>query len=492
MVNDSLLEQGAWQKIVNVSPRYAIHWNADTFCIGNRFEGVTWMKLANGRAIETGRINTTHGLSNSFAISVAKSARPGLFITTGTGFDEVTINGADTLVQNLAAANKLFLSFSRVLHDEQGNVFTNSADNRMWLVAPAPNNDNGFVPAAWLSEITVNGEPVAGQNTRFTFGQNNFRFVVAAPCFTNAGNLRYGFLLSGNANTWQQYSANNFFNISNLSPGKYTLTVTVKYPGEIYPDKTITWQFSISPPFWKRWWFLILVMAMAAGGIWALVRNYYMRRLRSQQAEAAKQQAVEKERNRISRDMHDDLGSGLTKIAILSEVAKKRLTEPEKAREQLEKISVSSRELVDNLQDIIWVLNPSNDTLESLAAYSREYTLKYFEPLEVIVQFQYPDPFSHKKISEEKRRNVFLTIKETIHNIAKHAWCNHVTFEITETPQGFSITITDDGRGFDPEQVRFFANGLKNMQNRIEQAGGQYHIHSEPGKGTQTTIEMPV
>src|SRR5205807_1923741 len=92
-----------------------------------------------------------------------------------------------------------------------------------------------------------------------------------------------------------------------------------------------------------------------------------------------KEQAVEKERNRIARDMHDDLGSGLTKIAILSEVAKTQLDQKDQAQKQLEKISFSSRELVDNLQDIIWVLNPKNDSLESLSAYLREYTLKFFD-----------------------------------------------------------------------------------------------------------------
>src|SRR5438477_3969833 len=162
---------------------------------------------------------------------------------------------------------------------------------------------------------------------------------------------------------------------------------------------------------------------MALFTVFALVVRYISQRnLKEKLLRLEKEQAVEKERNRISRDMHDDLGSGLTKIAILSEVVKKQIHEPEKARQQLENISESSRELVDNLQDIIWVLNPQNDTLESLAAYIREYGLKFFEPFETDLQFDYPAVFTRVKLSEETRRNLFLVIKETFNNIAKHAW----------------------------------------------------------------------
>src|ERR1041384_5262512 len=114
-----------------------------------------------------------------------------------------------------------------------------------------------------------------------------------------------------------------------------------------------------------------------------IVRYVSQRNLKEKLLRLEKEQAIEKERNRISRDMHDDLGSGLTKIAIMSEVVKKQIHEPEKAKQQLENISESSRELVDNLQDIIWVLNPKNDTLENLASYIREYALKYFEAFSI-------------------------------------------------------------------------------------------------------------
>jgi signal transduction histidine kinase len=237
---------------------------------------------------------------------------------------------------------------------------------------------------------------------------------------------------------------------------------------------------------------IMLIVITIAGLIWFRARKYYQGKIELERANLERQKAVEEERNRISRDMHDDLGSGLTKIAILSEVVKKHIHEPQKAKEDIDKIGTSSRELVDNLQDIIWILNPKNDTLENLTAYIREYGLKYFEPLGVKVDFIYPNEFSNLRLGEEQRRNTFLTIKESFNNIAKHAWCNCVTVTITESLQQVTITIADDGKGFDMTKVRMFANGLTNMKNRIEQSGGTYHITSTPGKGTITEIKMNI
>jgi signal transduction histidine kinase/ligand-binding sensor domain-containing protein len=277
-----------------------------------------------------------------------------------------------------------------------------------------------------------------------------------------------------------------------LPPGKYIFHVKgVNHNGVVNDDGgKIT--VIIHPPFWETAWFLTLV-SVALFTVFALIVRYISQRnLKEKLLKLEKEQAVEKERNRISQDMHDDLGSGLTKIAILSEVVKKQINNPEKAKQQLENISESSRELVDNLQDIIWILNPKNDTLENLAAYIREYALKFFEPFGIEVQFGYPEKFPEIKLSEETRRNIFLALKESFNNIGKHAWCNKVKIYIEETNREIRIIVQDDGKGFDAEKVRHFGNGLVNMQHRIEQIGGKYEITSKTGTGTKTKIEIPV
>lgn len=202
-------------------------------------------------------------------------------------------------------------------------------------------------------------------------------------------------------------------------------------------------------------------------------------------------QARRQERDRIARDMHDDLGSGLTKIAILSEVVKTQLHEPGKAKLHLENISASSRELVDSLQDIVWVLNPGNDTVESLATYVREYALKFFDSMDIEIYFFYPDEIADIKLSEEQRRNIFLVIKETFNNIAKHARCNKVGIHLLSAA-GIEFIIEDNGKGFNLCNRSTSGNGLQNMKNRMQQAGGFYEINSIQGQGTITKMKLAV
>lgn len=351
------------------------------------------------------------------------------------------------------------------------------------------------VPDILLREIQVNETPViwnGSSSLQFNYRSRNIIFRWALPDFSNPFHNQYYCKLQGIDTGWRYVGNSGEVQYANLSPGKYTVQLKASSANGVAASNIISIPFEILPPLWKRTWFILLV-SLAVIMIFGTVVRYISRRnLKEKLLLLEKEQAVEKERNRISRDMHDDLGSGLTKIAILSEVVKKQLSEPEKARQQLENISQSSRELVDNLQDIIWVLNPKNDTLENLASYIREYALKFFEPFNIETHFLYPEKFTYIKLSEEARRNIFLTVKETFNNICKHAWCNNVTVNIGVNNGRITMTIKDDGKGFDLNHTREFGNGLINMKNRIEQIGGKFEIHSETGMGTDIKMAIPV
>jgi signal transduction histidine kinase/ligand-binding sensor domain-containing protein len=346
-----------------------------------------------------------------------------------------------------------------------------------------------------LTSVQVNYNPMTLNNAsvlELDHRSTNIVFRWALPDYSNPLRNQYYCQLQGIDAGWNYAGNKGEIQYANLSAGKYRILLKAASSNGTESANTITIDFVIHPPFWKTWWFLSLIYILLLIILLFVVRYISQRNLKEKLLRLEKEQAVEKERNRISRDMHDDLGSGLTKIAIMSEVVKKQIHEPEKAKQQLERISDSSRELVDNLQDIIWVLNPKNDTLDSLAAYIREYALKYFEPFETAVHFNYPSKFADIKLSEETRRNIFLVIKESFNNIAKHAWCNHVTITIIQTHSLLRLEIEDDGKGFDVKNVRLFGNGLLNMKNRIEQVGGEYTIESQAGKGTKMTIEIPI
>ena len=176
------------------------------------------------------------------------------------------------------------------------------------------------------------------------------------------------------------------------------------------------------------------------------------------------------ERNRISRDMHDELGSGLTKIAILSEVLKTHKIDIEK---NINKISETARTLVDNLDEMVWALNAKNDTLDKLVGYIAEYAYQYMDGTAIECEINIGDYDGEKYISEESRRNIFMVVKEFLNNTLKHSEAKNICINFLQQVNVFSIELKDDGKGFEKANTNEMGNGIKNMQQRISDIGGK-------------------
>jgi signal transduction histidine kinase/ligand-binding sensor domain-containing protein len=399
-------------------------------------------------------------------------------------FNRFTV--ADGLVQNDINGTLLCTSNGKMLIGAPG-YFTSF--DPLALVPSSANKQKTSITG-----LLINNKPYEWGSkgpVYLSYRENNVVIKWALPDYGNPFRNQYYVKLKGIDDDWRYVGNTGEVQYANLSPGNYSIQLKATTANGVASQNINDLQFIIQPPLWKRAWFIALLSVVLITAFIFVVRYISQRNLKEKLLRLEREQAIEKERNRISRDMHDDLGSGLTKIAIMSEVVKKQFHDPEKAKQQLENISESSRELVDNLQDIIWVLNPKNDTLESLAAYIREYALKFFEPFEVNVQFNYPKAFDNTRLSEETRRNIFLAVKESFNNIAKHAWCNNVFVTVSHAGTFVRLEIKDDGRGFETGTTRQFGNGLNNMKNRIEQVGGVYTIESTKGEGTKTGIEIP-
>ena len=439
---------------------------------------------------------TADGLSNQYIYGIVADGN-NLWLSTNAGINRFDFR------------NKTIKTFTAGdgLQSNEYNTYSYYKTSKGEILFGGVNGLNSFYPADYksnskapqliLTGIQINDTLFRSRinqseikSLSLEYKQNTVSFQFTVIHFANSSGNTLSYILEGYDKSWVNIASKAQIRYANLPPGNYRLKVRAYNADGVEADKIYSLALTINAPWWQSWWFRLIAILMLVSIIIVIVRNYTNRRLEAQRIELEKTQAIEKERNRISRDMHDDLGSGLTIIAILSEVVKKQLSNPVKAKETLEKIAISSRDLVDNLQDIIWVLNPQNDTLESLSSYIREYGLKFFEPLSVQLEFNYPELFSSRHLSEEQRRNIFLTVKESFNNIAKYAWCNKVTVKIEETLTGILLSINDDGKGFDVSKVRLFANGLKNMQHRIEQVGGSYSISSEPGNGTLTEIKI--
>ncbi len=227
----------------------------------------------------------------------------------------------------------------------------------------------------------------------------------------------------------------------------------------------------------------IRVLSLLASRVVALLHtaNLY-------QKDIDRQLMLERERARISQDMHDDVGASLTRISMMSDLVKTRTDVGSGARQWLGKISDSSRGLMEEMNQIIWALNPKNDNLEGLVAYVRRFAFEYLEPTAVSCVFDLPEEIPDRALSVEVRRNVYLVAREAIHNVVKHAGATNVWINLEMNEHGFRIRIKDDGSGFDTGKIEFPGNGLVNMKKRMNDIGGELHINSKKGEGTEITV----
>jgi signal transduction histidine kinase len=201
-----------------------------------------------------------------------------------------------------------------------------------------------------------------------------------------------------------------------------------------------------------------------------------------------RQLLLERERARISQDMHDDIGAGLTKIAMLSEAGFKTTSQEKEVNERMVKVATSARDMIARLNVIVWALNPRYDNLESLVSYSRRYFGEYLENFGISFIIKVPDVIPEVTITPDFRRNVFYALQEAIHNAVKHGAATEIILQALINLDKIEFTVTDNGKGFDMGSENLHGNGLLNMKKRAEEMSGSIEIQSSPGQGTMVRL----
>ena len=209
--------------------------------------------------------------------------------------------------------------------------------------------------------------------------------------------------------------------------------------------------------------------------------------MKEYEKELAVYKAQQEERQRISADMHDELGAGMTAIRLMSEIARNKMKESTPI--EIERISHSADEVLNKMNAIIWSMNSGNDTLDNLVSYIRSYALEYFEGTHIECKVNTPSHIDGNEITGDKRRNMFLCVKETLNNALKHSNASLITIDF-HINHSLVVTIKDNGVGIDVQKLRQFGNGLKNIARRMESIGGTYKI--ENSDGTLTTLNLPL
>lgn len=248
--------------------------------------------------------------------------------------------------------------------------------------------------------------------------------------------------------------------------------------------------FIVLQPWWRNPWVWIGSCGTLGLLLWLGGRAIIEKRLRQQLARIEQEHMIERERLRIARDLHDDLGARLTHISLVSGLAE---NEPDNtsARESFQRISSMARELVAALYQTVWTVNPEHDHLESLVNYICQLTQNLCETARIRCRIHSCEVPSQRRVTSETRHNVTLAVKEALHNAIKHAGAAEITVRMEFADPRLRISITDDGRGFDSAAVAA-GNGLVNMRRRMALIGGTLSLESAPGKGTQVHFEVPI
>lgn len=239
---------------------------------------------------------------------------------------------------------------------------------------------------------------------------------------------------------------------------------------------------------------LLLGMSMVVILVSAIALYFYLSKRRLVESVRQKElirEAEENERQRIAKDIHDDFGSGLSKIKVLSELAtSKSATQPAELEPALQSISATSASLIENMKDLVWVMKPENSTLESLVARLREYVYDYLEDLPITIHFAMPQYLPNKEIAKTANRNIQMIFKEAIQNIVKHANASAIWIDI-RIEDKLEIHIEDNGNGFILQEYSN-SNGLINMRQRAKTLGGELHIDPVLEQGTYIKLTVPL
>lgn len=317
---------------------------------------------------------------------------------------------------------------------------------------------------------------MSSSDIKLNYDENSLSIYFSSLSYRERDKLTYYYKMQGIDKGWIKDDRSYFVNYSLLPPGNYTFKVYCENIEGWQSNKTTELSIYVKPPFWRTWWFISILLFIAA------LLIYEVHQLR-----VNKLLAVETLRSRVARDLHDDMGSTLSTINILSSMAKSKINEDAvKTNEYLIKISEYSERMMDAMDDIVWSIKPSNDSMQKITARMREFATNVLEAKEIDFDFIVDENVNEVKLDMEARRDFFLVFKEAVNNAAKYSNADKVLIQLTMQDKKLQLAVKDDGEGFDPAEAD--GNGLGNMNKRADNMNGNVIIKSIIGEGTTVRL----
>lgn len=327
-------------------------------------------------------------------------------------------------------------------------------------------------------------------------GKQQVRIQFTGLSFVSPDRVRFKYKMEDLDREWSEPSTLRSAQYNLLPPGAHRFVVKACNNDGVWNEGGAALLLVVQPHFYERWQARLLGVIAGLGLVVFAVRRVYVRRYRYKLEQVEQQRAIERDRTRIAKDIHDDLGAGLTHIALLSELA--RRDSPQELPNHVAQISEMARELTRNMDEIVWAVDPQNDTLDSLVTYVSKFAQEYLSVADIRCRLDVPAELPPYVLPAEVRHNLFLAIKEALNNVVKHAGASEAWLRIEVRPLAFTLVLEDNGCGLSATKVNGAArkdrissgHGLANMERRLRIAGGSCVVTSPENKGTR--VEMSV
>lgn len=440
------------------------------------------------------RFTTQDGLSSAGIRSIKQDENNNLWIATDHGLSKYEIDRKQ--FHTYGAADGLYADqfiANAVTADINGRFYFGT-NNGLVSFTPSNISPNTFTPPVVITDIRILNTPIAlfKDTTIYcryrnegklvlNYNQNFFSFDFAALNYINTEANRYTYKLEGIDKGWSPVGNQRSAGYTDIKPGTYTFKVKGSNNDGVWNETPTSITVIITPPWWQTWWFY----ALCAVTVCAI--GYLIYRIRLQQI-----LKLYKLRSNIAKDLHDDVGSALSSIALLSQVAREGKTNSQlKPAEIFTRIGDTSKQMIDLMDDIVWSVNPDNDRFANMLVRMREYAAEMLEAKNIAFTFKLSAQTDGLKIPMQMRKDYFLIFKEAINNLAKYSNATEAIIIIERNGHELITRIGDNGKGFDCSAI-YAGNGLQNMQSRARNLRGKLSIESAKENGTCVTLIMPV
>lgn len=452
--------------------------------VGTRYRGAFRLTADERDDYTVTSFNQEQGLSSNFIKSFAETLNGDIWMGTFYGLNKLVKKNNGLKVFNFSKVANYFPEIFQIVK---------AGENEWWCLAnhkivkfKDENLENISLSKAEITLIKMGNQKdrinIYNTDTAISlkYFQNYASFEFSSPAFINEKQNQFSYRLLGTSDTmWSTPGNEHDVSYASLQSGNYIFQVrTIGWDGEV--GEIASFNFRIRPPFWKTGWFISFSI-IVIGVLLYIIYKYRIRQL----------QMIQQVRNRIATDLHDDIGSTLTNISILTELSKRNGNNFKKSQAYLDRISEEIDASGQALDDIIWSVNTNNDTLRETAARMRRYAAELFDARNISYELKMDQLIAEKKIMMEQRRDLFLIFKESLNNIQKHAAATSVSIYLFIEKDNLKLHITDDGKGFDTTKPSS-RNGISNIKKRVSRWNGTVSIHSENGRGTTIDVTLPV